>query len=385
MGSDDEDSENDDEDSEDDHEDSEDDDDDSRDVNQDLRERLEEDSDDRPYVDAFLLTHPDEDHCRGVQKHLHLAPLSDYNDVPPDDEDKKIVVREIWSSPMVYRRASKMSNPLSEEAKAFNKEARRRVKVFEDGNYDSAGDVSAGDRIRIIGEDENGKTDDLSSILIKVDETFSEVNGQNNDFIEMDVIGPLPPSTDEDEETLSKNNSSVIIRFRIKTKKDEIGCEFLVGGDAEVDIWERLWEKHKKNPEKLNYDLLLAPHHCSWGVFSRDSWSKKGRKGEVSKDAKAALSQTKSGAFVVTSSDPIKDDDNNPPCIGAKEEYLDIVDEDSDRFFCTGEHPDKDETEPLEFTITIEGPQAPGKKSMSVASASTVGSVKRGTLLHGNR
>ena len=35
-----------------------------------LRDRLENDDDGRPYVDAFLLTHPDQDHCRGLSFHL---------------------------------------------------------------------------------------------------------------------------------------------------------------------------------------------------------------------------------------------------------------------------------------------------------------------------
>ena len=38
-----------------------------------LRDRLEKDEKGRPYVDAFLLSHPDQDHCRGLKKHFHLC------------------------------------------------------------------------------------------------------------------------------------------------------------------------------------------------------------------------------------------------------------------------------------------------------------------------
>jgi Cft2 family RNA processing exonuclease len=78
-----------------------------------LRDRLGNDNDGRPYVDAFLLTHPDQDHCRGLRKHFHLGPLSNYNFSPPEGEELKIVMRELWSSPMIFRRASK-NNPLCE-------------------------------------------------------------------------------------------------------------------------------------------------------------------------------------------------------------------------------------------------------------------------------
>ncbi len=61
-----------------------------RDVAADLRERLKTDAQGRPYIDAFLLSHPDEDHCRGLKRTFHLGPLSEYRD-PAEGEPKKIV------------------------------------------------------------------------------------------------------------------------------------------------------------------------------------------------------------------------------------------------------------------------------------------------------
>jgi len=54
----------------------------TRDVAKDLRARLQRDAKGRPYVDAFLLSHPDKDHCTGLCRHFHLGPLEDY----PDDD-----------------------------------------------------------------------------------------------------------------------------------------------------------------------------------------------------------------------------------------------------------------------------------------------------------
>ena len=64
-------------------------DDDTRDVAQDLRGRLKRDSKGRPFVDAFLTTHPDADHCRGAEKHFHLGPVKDYPDDKKPDNEKK--------------------------------------------------------------------------------------------------------------------------------------------------------------------------------------------------------------------------------------------------------------------------------------------------------
>ena len=70
--------------------------------------------------------------------------------------------------------------------------------------------------------------------------------------------------------------------------------------------------------KSLSYDILQTPHHCSWHSLSYDSWSEKGEDAEICRDALDALSQARGGATIIASSNPIKDDDNDPPCIRAK-------------------------------------------------------------------
>ncbi len=276
-----------------------------------LRDKLETDDNGRPYLDAFMLSHPDQDHCRGLRQHFHLGPLSTYNDDPPEGEALKIVMREIWSSPMIFRRASK-SHTLCEDAKALNTEAKRRVNVFRE-----KGTFAEGDRIRIIGEDEAGKTDDLGAILVKIDEVFNTINGKSNDQIFMRVLGPIPVQEDtEEEERLSKNHSSIILQYAFSVNGKDDACLFLSGGDAGACIWEKIWERKKNNLSDIQYDLLLAPHHCSWHSLSHDSWSKDDNP-QVSPDARSALSQARDGAFIVSSSKSIVNDKNDPPCWGA--------------------------------------------------------------------
>jgi hypothetical protein len=342
-----------------------------------LRDRLEKDDDGRPYVDAFLLSHPDQDHCRGLRKHFHLGPLSDYNFDPPEGEELKIVMREIWSSPMIFRRASK-NNTLCEDAKAFNTEARRRVKLFRDN-----GVSIEGDRILIIGEDEEGKTEGLVPILVKFDEIFSMINGKSNDHISMRVLGPFPIQEDsEEEERLRKNHSSVILQYSLAANGQDDACLFLSGGDAGVYIWERLWGKKKSKTSDIQYDLLLTTHHCSWHSLSHDSWSKD-ENPQVSQDAKSALSQSRDGAFIVSSSKAIKNDKSDPPCWGAKMEYLSILESVDGEFFCTGEHPNEEAPEPLTFKISKEGPQPPSKKSASITGAAVGAGSAREPRYHG--
>lgn len=314
-----------------------------------LRKYLLKDKNNRPYVDAFLLSHPDKDHCTGLQKHFWLGSPDNYPDDKLPLESKRILIREIWSSPMVFRRASK-NHVLCSDAKAFNSEARRRVQHWRDN-----GVADDGNRILVLGEDENGKTDDLTPILLKEGDTITAINGASvSGYFAAKLIAPFSKQDDvEQEDLLVKNNSSVIMNMDIHPSKwSSTPTKFLSGGDAEVAIWEKIWGKYSDTPEVLEYDLLLAPHHCSWHSLSYDSWSKLKNAAKVSESAKAALGQAKNGATIVSSSKRIVDDENDPPCIRAKTEYKSILSPQDGIFLCTGE---QKVDEPLELTIESNG------------------------------
>jgi hypothetical protein len=265
---------------------------------------------------------------------------------------------------MVFRRASK-NHPLCSDAKAFKKEAKRRIKVNEDNGFT----VGDGDRILIMGEDENGKTDNLTPILIRSGEEFTGINGQASIYLTSLLLAPISKQDEETEDKLSKNCSSVIVNFKIKSS--EFGSnisKLLTGGDAEVEIWERISEEYLTSD--LEYDLLLAPHHCSWRSLSHDSWSENGENAKVSAKARKALGQARYGALIISSSKPIVDDDNDPPCIRAKREYRSILGS-SGIFKCTGEEPTKAKPAPIELETTGSGFKLAATLSAAAAVTST--------------
>jgi len=347
----------------------------TRDVARDLRHRLPRDDRGRPYVDAFLLSHPDKDHCAGLEKHFHLGPMAEYPDDHKPDPEKKIVIREIWSSPLVFRRASK-NYVLCSDAKAFNREAKRRVRRYRDGIGDTDGE-----RILILGEDESGKTDDLGAILVCAGDVFSRINGRTNEYFQARLLAPLPCADDDEEDLLSKNQSSTILNMQLASSALRLdSCRFLMGGDAEVAVWERVWDRNKDTPDNLAYDLLLAPHHCSWHSLSYDSWSQLREAAEVAPDARSALGQARFGALIVSSSKPVRDDDSDPPCIRAKREYQDILSGGSQGLFlCTGEHPNSWSPEPLEIEVTAAGPRKKAARSSAVSAVAAAAAPRAGS------
>lgn len=349
-------------------------DDETRDVAKDLRERLKTDVNGRPFVDVFLLSHPDQDHCRGLKKHFHLGPPADYADDKKPANEKRILIGEMWSSPMVFRRAS-VEHKLCDDAKEFNTEAKRRVAIARE--KDCSG-IDDGDRILILGEDEDGKTDDILAIVVKVDEDITKVNGSENSVFKGRLLAPMPKSeSDEEEEELRKNHSSVILNMELADDESRKTVKnFLSGGDAEVSIWEKLWAKHKEAPAVLEYDLLQTPHHCSWHSLSHDSRSDLGDKAKVSPDAKSALSQIRDAGRIIASSCAIKDDDCDPPSCAAKNEYESIAKVAKGEFLCTGENPTEANPAPMEFTIS----EQTIKKSVRKAAIEAPYVMKKGLL-----
>lgn len=322
-----------------------------------LKDRLDRDSEGRLYVDVFLLTHPDEDHCRGLTRHFHIGKLDDW-----EEADDKILIREMWSSPIVFRRKKDVEGSICEDADAWWDEARRRVNLFKKASDKSS--IKDGDRIQVLGEDKDGKTDDLTDILVKTDSEVTKICGKVDNTFKAWLLAPQLVSKEEAEKLTGKNHSSTVLRFSIQGGGKEGAGLFLSGGDAEVENWERIWQRNKNRKIRLSYNLLQAPHHCSWRSLSYDSWSEMKEKAKVSDDARSALSQARDKAFIVASSKQIKDDNNDPPCIRAKREYESILEEGSGTFLCTS---DECKDDVLLFEIGADGPTR-GKKGNSGAS-----------------
>ena len=322
----------------------------------DILENLDRDDAGRLYVDAFLLTHPDEDHCRGLKTHFHLGAPESWSKT-----NDKIFVREMWSSPIVFRRRDK-HHKLCVDANAWASEARRRVGLFKENGLGGHGD-----RVLILGEDVNGKTDDLEDILVRAGETVSRIAGSYDYSGEALLIAPIGPNeSEEQEELVTKNNSSVVMRFKLGAGGDDDAARFLFGGDAEVGIWERI--RGRTDDDDLTYDVLIAPHHCSWHSLSWDSWSKNGEDAEVSDDARSALAQARKGATILASSKTIQDDDIDPPCVRAKREYVEILKSAKGTFKCIA---DVKGTDPVVFEIDKDGPSMKAVKAAAIVGTTT--------------
>lgn len=312
-----------------------------------LKDRLQRDTSERLYVDAFLLTHPDEDHCRGLIRHFHLGKPEDWK-----KEDDKILIREMWSSPIIFRRKKEACETICDDADAWWNEASRRVKLYKAERLKTS--IKDGDRIQVLGEDKDDRTADIPDILVKTNSEISKICGKVDGSFKAWLLAPQLVTKEEAENLSGKNHSSTVIRFSIKGGDQDDAGRFLTGGDAQVENWDRVWVRNKNSSERLSYDILLAPHHCSWRSLSYESWSESNGTAKVDPDARNALSQARDKAFIVASSKEIEDDDIDPPSFRAKVEYESIANAVNGTFVCVA---DECENDVLVFEIDANGPR----------------------------
>lgn len=340
-----------------------------------LKQELDKDDKDRYYMDLFIWSHPDKDHCGGINKHFYLGSPENYNKV-----NDLIFINEIWSSPIVYRRASS-NHTLCDDAKALNTEVKRRVNL-----YKSTKTMGIGNYVLILGEDEGDKTADIQDIVINLDENIYKINGSSTTEFEGVLLAPIPASDldkvcppNVNETNSSKNNSSVVFNFTISSNNNSIN--FLSGGDAEVCCWEALADRLEENGSKdlLNYDVLQAPHHCSWHSLSHNSLSADKIGAKVSSKAMSALNNANIGAYIIASSKSIKNDDNDPPAFKAMQEYKKITDEVDGSFECVDDNKVKGENKPLRLRLTNTGLEVISLTTFAESTATDKAINRRGS------
>ncbi|MAS35391.1 MAG: hypothetical protein CL610_15380 [Anaerolineaceae bacterium] len=292
--------------------------------------------DDVSYTDAFILTHPDQDHCRGFQKVFYTGDPSDYSE--GDKNDGLILINELWFTPRIF---SQYEDTLCDDAEAFLKEAERRMGLYKSGD---AKRDEPGNRLRIIGYTDSEYLEGLEDIIHVPGQETNDIDSHpKNDFT---FFIHAPFKDDTDSEDCERNNTSVVLQARFSIDNEKNACLVIFGGDADYDVWERIVDR--SDDETLAWDLLLAPHHCSWTFFNEHGVS------EPHEKSMELLSKHREGARVIASSKPIKDDDSNPPSYAARQIYVGEVGEEN--FHVTTETPTEEDPKPIVFIMSANGP-----------------------------
>jgi hypothetical protein len=333
------------------------------DVHEDLLGSIQRDAKKNPFIDVFILTHGDQDHCRGFKENFYQGDPKKYSD---SDRKKNLIrVDAMWFSPMIAEQHT------NDDEDAYQKEAERRLELHR--KKDPSKD-EPGNRIRIIGYDGSVDYKALDHLRSIPGDIVTRFNDKEQDTFSVFIHSPFKDQLTDDEK--EKNSTSIVFQARFKAKKNDSSFITLAmfGGDSDHVAWDNILKKTKKSGKDksesaLNWDLFLAPHHCSWSFFNdRPQEDNKVPK----KTSLEALDFKRASAKVIASSKKIVIEKPNPPHDAAKKEYVAKVG--SSNFYNTAVHELKGKTpQPIIFEITSGGPMKPKSKEGSAKVFGTAG------------
>ncbi len=321
------------------------------DVKEDLLKELNK-TNGHPYVDLYINTHPHEDHMVGFSDHFYCGDPADYDDKKDAD---KIIIGEMWVTPKLF------THKIADAVTCLRKEAKRRRALYDnDAEYKG----EEGNYLHIIGYDKDKEFDSRYGYV--PGKLVKKVNGHNFEWLEIFVHAPFKEEVTDSKEKDDKNLTSIVSQFRFKVEgKEDVVCKAIFGGDAEHPVWAHILENNQ-DEDKLKWNLLLAPHHCSWTFFGSDSKSN-----DVSESAIKILDDYQIGesAHIIASSDKIEDNDNNPPSYKAMKQYKKHL-KNKDNFHCVADtNVENKISQPIVYKISTHG------KTLQTKSASATESV----------
>lgn len=296
----------------------------------------------RRYLAAFVATHADQDHCQGFKELL---------------EDHKVLIGELWFTPrLIADIDNEDPNELSEDARALRDEALRRVKR----NAHREAPAGSGDRLRVIGYHDSLRGDFAAlpaSVVSPAGTTVQVVDGRDlGRLVRIFVHSPFKDYMEDSE----RNRTSIGLHVTLMSG----GLRALLLGDLDYEPVKRVFEYTQDRSNK-EWDVLLAPHHCSKGVM----YERENGQDVLRRDVLDLIEGAKaSTGWIVSSSGPIPASNSpgdNPPHAKAKARYEEIC----DTFLCTGEHPNERNPQPLVFESTATGARFLGASAVAGTAA----------------
>jgi hypothetical protein len=315
----------------------------------DLKKRLREElkAAGRDYFDVVAFTHADADHIMGSTEFFELQHATKYQG------KDRIKIRQLWvPAAMVLESAS--DDQQSDEFVILRQEARHRL--------------LEGNDILVF-----SKPQELMDWLLpKLKERGESPTARDHLFVDAGRLVPGFSLTTDGAEffchspfikhcdggDVIRNTAALVFNVRLLAGSNTF--DYLEIGDAHWEDLEDIVQitKAHGNDDRLAWDLINIPHHCSYLSLSDE----KGEKETEPKPlVKELLLAGKQDSYIVSCSKPVVEDKESynqvqPPHIQARKAYERYLKEVKGRkFLVTMEEPNATKPEPLVFDVTAGG------------------------------
>lgn len=316
----------------------------------DLKKQLKEELDaaNRDDLDVVAFTHADTDHISGSTEFFDLRHAAKYQG------EGRIKINELWV-PAALLIDEVKRDQLSNEFAILRREARHRVLEGKGIKVFSKPKRLMDEWLRQALKD-RGEPETARDYLFVDAGTLVDGFSLAADGAEFFCHSPFIKHCDEGDDL--RNEAALI--FNVRLRADGADYDFLQIGDSTWEVLEDIVSitKVHKNEDRLKWNLLNIPHHCSYLALS----DQKGDKETEPKPlVKELLLHGKKDAYLVSSSDPIPDskdmyEADQPPHIQAKNAYETYRKKvQGRRVVVTMEEPNASKPEPLTFEVTVGG------------------------------
>lgn len=313
-----------------------------------LREKLEASG--RDGFDVVAFTHLDDDHIHGASDFFYLRHAQRYQDAG------RTKIDELW-----VPAGAITEEGLKEEPRIIRQEARYRLRQGEGIRVFSRPELLRGWL-----ESQGLRLEDREHLITDAGQLVPNFRKEHHG-IEFFVHSPFAHRQNEGE-LVDRNRDSLVLQsiLRHKARDTRLFLSADSGYEALAEIVSL--SEYYGNSERLEWDIMKVPHHCS-------SYSLADKKGdEITTPVEDVDRLFKyygtGGGILVSPSKPIpsNDVDNQPPHRQAANYYKGVVRQLGGEFKVTMEHPKPSKPEPLVIIVDETGAR--------VSKVSSVGSLE---------
>ncbi|MCW8087710.1 ComEC/Rec2 family competence protein [Sabulicella glaciei] len=296
----------------------------------------------RNHFDAVCITHLDDDHCRGFGEFFWLEHAKAYQD------DERVRITELW-----VPAAAICEEGLDGDARLVRAEARHRLKQGKGIRV-----FSRPDRLKGWFEKNGIDFESRKHLIVDAGKLVPGYTKEGAAQAEFFVHSPFGWRQNE-QTVIDRNQDSIVMQVTFREGGGDTYA--LLGSDVDYESLSAIVQvtRKKGNSDRLLWDLMKLPHHCSYLSVGPDRGTDETR---AHPDVKWLFeTQGRQGGIIVSPSWPIpakgtkEDDDVQPPHRQAANHHRRVTRNLGGQFTVTMENPSKARPAPFGYEITAYG------------------------------